>query len=819
MTSRNRKRSATNRSTELTANRIKRAPQFLLSPLSAAVVGAMFSSTTFAQNGVLEEIVVTATKREINLQDVGQSITAFSTADLEKMGIKSMDQYVKALPSVSLTETQPGRNALVMRGINNDSFSYRTDSQVALYLDEQPLTTNSQQVSVRTIDMERVESLPGPQGTLFGSSSQTGTIRLITNKPNFDGMSGQLEAGYGSIKDGGDSYDLSGHLNVPIIDDVLAVRAVAYNSLDGGYVDNVLGKTLKGNFDNANVVEKDFNEYEVFGGRISALWNISDNWSALFAVVGETTESEGSWDTDPYLGDHKITRFYDEWRDDDWYSAAMTLEGDLGFAALTATVTHFDRDIAYEWDNMAYAHSKDRYFGGGLYYEAYQAGDPYYYNYPNYGLYDAGYTASSIVNDQHQERDTIEIRLASQGESKLQWMVGGFYEEIYDEWYYYTKQPDLMSTRAWATAQAYAYYYANYYDVTYPLEATDVGYSNTMERTVEQIAVFGELGYDITDKWSVTGGARWAEFERDEWDRYQFPEGLAAGGGHDVNGEYGDKGKADDVIYKFATNYAFDDDRMAYFLFSQGFRLGGVNSQRAANTGLVPRNYDSDFLNNYELGIKSLWFDGSVKLNASLFLMTWDDYQVDAGGFDAWWLRGKTNGEGAETKGLEVTSSWKATDRLLFEASLFLADPEFTDDYTYPNGDELKEGMTMPGSPDTSAWFAVTYDLPNVLGGDMWFWYDISYQSESWNDVGNIISNNKNGLAPSWTSSNLQVGLDLPSQWSFTLKVNNLFDQDGYGWVNTYDNGDADTFDDPRFHNLRAMEQPRTMWLTARKRF
>jgi iron complex outermembrane receptor protein len=796
--------------------------RFLVAPLAAAVVNALFSASAMAQDKpkALEEIIVTATKRDLNLQDVPQSITAFSTEDIEKMGVRSMNDYVKALPSVSLTATQPGRNSLVMRGINNESYSYRTDSQVALYLDEQPLTTNSQQVSVRTIDMARIEALPGPQGTLFGSSSQTGTMRLITNKPNYDGFGGQVEGSYGTTKGGDDSYDMAGHLNIPIIDDVLAVRAVLYNSHDGGYVDNVLGKTLKGNFDNADVVAENYNEYDVLGGRIAALWNITDNWSGLFSIVGEKTESTGSWDTDPELGDHKITRFFDEFRDDDWYSAAFTLEGDLGFAGLTATVTHFDRDIVYEWDNMAYTQEKDRNYGGGLYYEAYAAGDPNYSNYYNLGLYDSEYTRSSIINDQHQDRDTLEIRLASQSDSKLQWMAGAFYEKIYDEWYYYTKLPDLMSTRAWDTAQAYAAYYAYFYDnVQYPLAPTDVGYSNTMERTVEQIAFFGELTYDITEKWNVTGGARWAEFERDEFDRYQFPEGLAPAGGHDTNGEYGDKGKDDDTTFKISTQYAFDDDRMGYFLFSQGFRLGGVNSQRAASTGQVPRNYEPDYLDNYELGLKSTWLDNTIKFNASLFYMQWSDYHVDASGFGPWWVQGKANGNDAETKGIEINSSWQATDNLRFEVSAFLADPEFTDDYTYPDGAELKAGMTMPGSPEESAWLAVSYDIPNVLGGDLWLWYDISYQSESWNDVDHIIDNDKDGLAPSWTSSNVQVGWDLPSELSFVLKINNVWDEDGYSYVDTYDNSSGDLFGDPRFHNKRALDRPRTAWLTVRKRF
>ena len=796
-----------------------------LTPIAAAVMAVSYSISTVAEeSAAIEEIIVTATKRESSMQDVGQSITAFSGDDIEQMGIRSIEEYVRAMPSIAMQATNPGRNQIVMRGVSTGSNEYRTDSQAAVYLDEQPMTTNSQQVGVRAIDMERIEVLPGPQGTLFGSSSQTGTMRLITNKPNFDGVAGFVDASYGSTQGGDASHEVSGMLNVPIIDDVLSVRAVMYTLDEGGYVDNVYGTTLSGNFDNADVVDDDYNEYELDGGRIAALWNINDKWDLLLSYITEDGRSEGSWETDPYLGDHKITRFVDEFREDDWYSAAFTLTGDLGFAELSVTATHFERDIAYVWDNNVYAQQKDRYFGGGLYYELYYANDPNYVNYYNLGLYDAEYISSAIVNDQYQERDTIEIRLTSSSDSKLRWMVGAYYEDVYDEWYYYTHQPDLMSTRAWATANAYAYYYlylTGSSRVQYPLLPTTVGYSNTFERTVEQIAVFGEMDYDVSDKLTLNFGIRWAEFERDEFDRYQFPEGLSAIGGHTDNGEFGDSGTSSDTIYKIGAQYHIDDQKMIYALFSQGFRLGGVNSQRAANTGAVPRSYDPDYLDNFEVGLKSQWLDNQLQLNASAFHMKWDDYHDSISGVGAWWVRGTVNASTAETTGLEVNATYQPTSRLSISGSLFVANPEFTDDYINPNtgGLEIRDGQAMPGSPEEKAWLSITYDIPDVLGGNMWVYYDISYQSETWNDSANARDLDENGLADSWTYSNLQVGLNLANGWDVTLHINNLFDQETYSWISTYDNDDADLFGDPRYHNVRSIDRPRTTWLQVKKSF
>jgi outer membrane receptor protein involved in Fe transport len=788
----------------------------------------------------LEVIIVTATRRELDLQDVPHGIDVLSSMELERMGAKSLEDAILALPSVSLNNTVPGRNSLVLRGINQDSFDYRTDSQAAVYLDEQPMTTNSQQIGIRAIDMERIEALPGPQGTLFGTSSQTGTLRYITNKPNHRGLSGSVEARYGTTKDGAGSYDLSGHINLPVVEDKLALRAVAYTSLDGGYVDNVLGSSLSGNFDNASVVEEDFNEYETDGGRIAALWNMSDEWSLLASLVTEQTHAEGSWDTDPALGDHKITRFIKEDRDDDWYSAALTLKGDLGFAELSVTGTHLDRDIAYHWDNNSYAQQKDRYFGGGLYYELYYAGDPNYVNYYNLALYNADYIPSTIFNDQHQERDAVEIRLVSQGESRLQWAAGLYYEDVFDEWYYGTVQPGIENTTMWAYADYLAWYYgvsSNYYNnytpntnITYPLVLTDVSYSNTLRRSVEQKAVFAEVSYDLATDWSILGGIRYAEYDRDEFSRFSFPEGLPAGDRCCTDGSFTGVGKSDDTIYKVSLRYNIDDDRMVYALYSQGFRLGGFNSPRAASTGRVPQKYNPDFLDNYEFGIKSRWLDNRLTLNADFFYMDWTDYQTEASFPGIWWLRGNVNARAAETTGFELQADWRVTDQLLLSVNLFKANPEFSEDWSNefvdgvqqpPDPDDLdiRKGMPLPGSPETKYHVSAYYEIPDVLGGDFWFYIDHSYQSETWNNTYNTVNNFTEGLAPSWTHSSLSFGLRMQNQLEFDVNVRNLFDEDGYGYVSTGENDDADLFGDPRYHNLRSQSRPRTIWLSLRKRF
>jgi outer membrane receptor protein involved in Fe transport len=784
------------------------------SSLTAAVVATLYPGLhAWAQQEerrpMLEEIVVTATRREASLQDVPHSITAFTTADIERQAFRNMEDYVKALPSLALVNSLPGRNSLVMRGIATGSQEFRTDSQVAVYLDEQPMTTNSQQVDVRLVDIERLEVLPGPQGTLFGSASQTGTLRIITNKPSFDGFSGQMDASVLTTKDGEESYDLTGHLNVPVVDDKLALRLVGFYAHEGGYVDNVLGATFEGSRDNAAVVEEDFNDYDTYGGRIAAQWRVSRNWSALVSMIGQASEADGSWDTDPALGDFKITRFFDEYREDDWWQASVTTTGDLGFASLTANVSYFDREIAYEFDNMTYEQFKDSFWG--VYY--------------GYGLFNTEYTFGTTFNDQHQDRLSAEIRLTSQGDSRLRWLAGLFFEDVYDEWLYGTKNPDLMSTIGWATANAYAYYarYTGGYDVQYPLPPTEIGYANKFKRTVKQIAVYGEVDFDLTDAWTVTGGARWFQYDREEFDNWQFPQGLPPFGSIGTGGTYTADGKSDDVLFKFSTQYRFDPDRMVYFTFSQGFRLGGSNSQRAASTGIVPLDFDPDKLNNYELGLKSEWFDDTLLLNVALFYMKWDDIQLDNGGgiADQWWLRGTINGGDAETTGAEINATWRATENLLLQLSVFLADPEFPDEFSLATGEVIPAGTPMPLSPESKYWAAIEYTVPNAFGlnGNLWFRLDASYQDAVFNTLESARTNNRGGLVPSYSIGNAQVGVSLTNGWEVSLIVRNVWDEKAVNSLYNDGNYEAQWFGDPRYQNLRTYQRPRSVGLSFRKRF
>jgi len=797
-------------------------------PLATAIVAVLYPATAvFAQNaepGRLEEVVVTATRREINLQSVSQSITAFSTADIEKQAFQNVSDIVRALPSVNKISNQPGNNAIIMRGVATSSAEFRTDSQVSVYLDDQPMTANSQQVEVRPIDLERVESLPGPQGTLFGSSSQTGTLVFITNKPDVTGFSAQFDSEVDTTKGGEESYDISGHVNIPLTDN-LAVRAVGFYAVEGGYVDNVFGTTLDGQFDNAAVVEEDWNDYKVYGGRVAARWQISPAWESTLSLIGQKGETEGGWESDPALGDYKITRFLDEWRDDNWYQASLNAKGDLGFAELSATASYFDRHIKYEYDNANYDQWRTAYYG-------------VYLDQP---LYDTNYLIGPFFNDQTQQRWSYEVRLTSQGESRFQWLAGAFYEDVYDWWRYGSRIPGYETTNSWAYAQYLAYYYNNLgYDIQYPLDPTDVYYVDILDRKVKQKAIFGEITFDLTEKWSVTGGARWFEYERNASELRQSPAGYPIGSDFEGGGLVDSSGKDSDTVLKFATQYRFDDQRMIYALYSEGFRLGGNNSVRAAENGILPLQYKPDTLKNYEVGLKSRWLDSTLQVNVTAFLMEWDDIQLNRSGSTAgnpWWMRGTFNGGKAEQKGVEISVAWRATENLSFDASAFLADPVFSEDTFYPDGDlAIESGTVMPVSPKEKYWLSAEYKLPNLFGVQGTFWTRLSwsYQSQIWNDLDAISDFQEaatpeeradalDQLIPSYTSATLQVGFTHDNGWQTALVVRNLFDEKGVDWLGTSDYssdaGDVLPWTESRWRYVRSLQRPRTIGLTFSKKW
>ncbi len=823
----------------------------------------------------LEEIIVTATRRSMSVQDVPQSIIAFSTAEIERRAMLDVADVAVNLPSITLTTDRAGRNALVYRGISTgiSTSSWYLDSQVAMYLDEMPMTMSTTQLDPRMVDINRVESLPGPQGTLFGSSSQGGTLRVVTNKPDPSGFSAEISTELKFTQGGEESYDFNGWVNIPVSDN-FAVRVVGYSVKEGGYIDNVFataphsvcaaGADCDHNFDvydigpfdpnetdghlsspiqdNAGREEDDFNDYEIVGGRISALWNINEDWEALLTVMSQHSETTGVWFSDTAMGDYKVARFSDDWRKDEWTAGQLTITGDLGFAELTNSFGYADRVQTYQFDNTHYEAWHTRWIGNFVsawrnWYNVYWGLPSYAYNY--YDKYDTGYNGGWITSYQDSERLTNELRLTSTTDSRFQWMVGAFYENFKDGWQDDGVIPNLTSTKAWDYSQWRSCFLQGFgYPTACPLEAasdprtSNSWYHQIFTRDRSQIAVFGEMNYEIVQNLDFTLGARWFEFDRYTVFDRQWPPGLVLEAIL-LSGETTSiqDGKEDDTTYKVGLNYNLSDDKMIYSLYSEGFRLGGRNNPRAVAEGFVPEFYKPDKLNNYELGMKTEWLNGRLLVNGAVFFMDWEDIQMyfSSDQLGLHWLNGQANGGGGENLGVELDILFQATESLQLSFSGYTGDPEYTADYINDEGTQLlTKGSKMPNSARHKITVAADYRIPNALfGGDVWARYDYYWQSEQFSALWRVEAANPNSPdyvegstydVDSFHKSNFQIGWERDS-WSAKLIARNLTNERANTFTGTGVSFYAGYWGHTGYGETHNLARPRTVSLKLTKRF
>ena len=789
----------------------------LTSIASANVISQESSDNELLDPARLEEIIVTATKREENMQDLPQSIQAFSTEDIKTLGFSNMREYKKAIPSLSTVQNSPGRSEVVFRGVSTGSGEWRTDSGTAVYLGDIPMTSATQAVDPRLVDIQRVEALPGPQGTLFGSSSQSGALRIIPNKPDHSSAYGEINTGFSTINKGDKSHYVEAYANTPIIDDKLTIRTVVFDSKDGGYIDNVFGTNIFSDDDNSDVVEKDFNEWDQKGARVTALWSVNDSWDVSLMVMQQDQHSKGDWMSDPGapgLDDLEIVRFHKDDRRDKWWISALNVTGDLGFAELSVTSSYLDREITYEFDanidGQIRAQSVVTY------------GTYIYYNV----LYDTGFQPETYVNDQTAERHTHEIRLSSLGDSRLKWMVGAFYEKTEDYWdYVFARVENLDST-------PFGAYWGLAYETYLP--NTDDWYTEEYNSKTEQKAVFGEMSYGLTDKLTATIGARWFEYERDRTEFKEWPRGNP----YDTDIYEGDDS---DTLYKFAVNYDITDDQMIYALYSEGFRLGGANSKKNP-ASRMPDRYENDSLINKEVGLKSQWLDNRLQLNASFYTMEWDDIQRGITDPDDWSANATINMGDAELSGTEISATFIVSERLSLDASYATNDSELQNDYylsevislTDPESQDWllgANGQEMAIAPPSKWWVGIEYTMPELMEGiDGWIRYDHWWQEAMYHDwwsardaMNSDPTVNGSKLIKDQGEANLQFGVYSGNDWSATLSIWNIWDDRNAQWIASWydDNfGENGTWPEvDRYLNMPSYNQPRTIQISFTKTF
>ena len=590
----------------------------------AAAVSAALAGYTTTQ-AQLEEIIVTATKKTENLQDIAGNIQAITESDLKKAQVVNMEDYAKLIPAMSYVNYTPGTGKVYFRGIADDNGSFISEESSALYLDEQPITQSGMAVDVRMVDIARIEALAGPQGSLYGSSAQSGAIRIITNKPDTSEFAASvdmtLRASATSPRNE-DSWDISGMVNVPISDN-FAIRAVGFTAEDGGYVDVIEGVSarfgLNKNTDfNPSVVREDVNTFKTSGGRIFGKWDTDDGY-IMAGLSAQNNHSDGYNYFDQSKGDLQRVSFYDEPRDDDWTQLSLTIEKDLGFAKLISATSYFDRDVFYQQDRTTYS----MYFGTFCYYYNGYASTSRYCFQPVGTSYAYNDIPGWQTLVQWNSSRTQEFRLSNQSDD-LDWVLGLFYQEREEGWDFETMTVDYRNSLGYANQMASV---ATYLPDRLPVAPTDVWWASYDRTNWETMAVFGEVNYRFNEKVELTVGGRFFDREADKRYWVENPKGaLTADGILPKNKR--DNESNSDFVPKVSIKYNINDDMMVYALYSEGYRPGGVNRGRSS-APIYPDTYDADFLLNTEIGFKSTLADGNVRLNVTYFNMDWENYQIE----------------------------------------------------------------------------------------------------------------------------------------------------------------------------------------------
>lgn len=742
--------------------------------LAGTAVAATVMNPAHAQTAApaLDEVVVTATKRSENLQDVPISVMVLDSKKLADLEVRGFEDYIQFLPTVSYTSNGPGYGQVYMRGISSGGDGNHSASMpsIGVYLDEQPVTTINQILDVHVYDIARVETLSGPQGTLFGQGSQAGTIRIITNKPDV----GQFEAGYDAYADtvahGDPGFGLEGFVNIPI-NDRMAVRLVGWHTDEGGWIDNVPGELnyQMGGItrDNLALVEDDWNTAQTSGARALLKIDLNDNWSVTPGLMYQQSNVNGTWyDNELYTGEEfDITSFFPAWQDEDWYQASLTLEGKIGDLNLVYAGAYLDRDVESEYDYSGYAEYLDSVYASYgytcLYYDALGGcADPSQY----------------VYGDENFKRASHEVRLQSSQEDRFRWTAGLFYQR--QEHYF-----DLQWTvPALNPAQSV-------------IQDSDVVWSTNQDRVDRDKAVFGEVYFDLTDTVTLIGGARYFEYENS---LYGFNGNIGhCTGFFDENGDFvedrdngvpqfpcydtgilDDVSEGDDWAFKGSVEWEVADDKMLYATYSEGFRAGGVNRARVPG---IP-SYEPDWVYNYELGWKTQWADGAVRFNGAVYIVDWEDFQYSFLDFTISNLTIIQNVGTAQTQGLEFELDWTPAEGLLLSLAGSYNDSSLQEDFWRSAEDredglppDAPDGTDMPYVPQWQYTALARYDFQTVnlpwFAQAAWSWRD-----ETWNDL--EVSNERRAMMDSYGVLNLSTGIE-NERWTLSLYANNVTDERG----------------------------------------
>ncbi|MEO1656477.1 MAG: TonB-dependent receptor [Pseudomonadota bacterium] len=707
--------------------------------VSIAAIGAALSTPTLAQTAPPEApdediIFVTANKREQNLQDAALAVTVIGGETLEAPAVSSLADIANRVPGLSVNQISASENIVSIRGLVPTNFRVNSFPLVATYIDEtpisEPITPN-----IALYDLERVEVLRGPQGTLYGESSMGGTIRYVTRAPNLTKYEASVDSTISTTKDGGENYAVNGVVNIPLVESTAALRLVASYEDDGGFVDNEFLGT------------EDIDAFERLGLRGSLLLTPIDPLSIRITGIYQDFETGDaprvfnqpfSLDLHPALpgiGDTAGFRQFEGRQDQELTSLNATIEYDLGPGTLTSATTYYDKSENVLQDETQTTIDLNAFLGGAA---VIQTGTP-------------------VAFDGDIEVFTQELRYTARLADRVDLTVGGYY-----------RNRELASNLQTSSPE-FGQILSGLFMVDY-----DGFLQSAVEQSeYEQFAVFGQATLSVTDTFRITGGLRY--FDEDI-------QGEATLGQLDPNTltavivapDVLDDSESD-VLFKAGVEFDVTPDILLYTNFGQGFRPGGVNARfnPFVSAELSPRTFGSDSVNSYDVGVKSQFFDGTLTLNAEAYFIDYDDPQFTDTRDPQ--FQPVTNAGAAESYGIEIEAFALLTDNWTLGGALSWNNAEFTESALADGlgGFVINDGQELPVNRDTTFNAFTQYRHP-VMGGraDLVLDADISYASDALSDIRDS-ADPLFRVLDSYTVGNLSLGLET-DQYRFAFFVNNL---------------------------------------------
>jgi iron complex outermembrane receptor protein len=746
-----------------------------------------------ADASALQEIVVTARKRQENLQDVPLSIDVFTKKDMQNLGITGFDDYAQKVPSISFISVGPGTQLFVMRGVSDGSNpNYANTSATGFFIDDMSMSWAGVQPDLHLYDIERIEVLNGPQGTTFGASSMAGAIRYVTNKPDVNAFSGGLDFNGGHIQGGQENWTYEGFFNAPIIEGVLGLRLSAFSDSHGGFIRNALTTRTWVNTavsTNAQWARNDYNREHVEGGRVALKGVLNDQWSATLTYSFQRQATQGAWDEDPNLAPRTVERFGPEGHRFEAKTLDFHLDGDVGIGDLVFASTYWSLPTRQQNEYSQYIEN----YQGGANEGVTCLNDPVYGTGP--------YTGCKVPIQYYEyhtnpQRWSNELRLASKPGGRFHWLGGLYWEKTVDKnsgsTYY---MPGLRTNSP-------AFHYYNYYSGTPPgfTSLPPTQWYGYMTRTdYLQTTEFTNISFDITNALNVEAGV--VHFHSNS--RYYSPFGQFAYSPTTPSLNVGSASKWD---AKYGINYKVTDKVMVYADFAQGFRDGGTNSgypQSCYSNG-VPQKYVPDTLNNYEIGLKTESLNGRLVWNTAAYLMHWKQlqtiiYDVDICAPSSF----NVNVGNARIYGVESNINYKISDNWSLQAAGSYTDSRLVS--TQYTTFEPNVGERLPYVPYFSWSWNLRYEHPLVTGLRGYAQMDMAHKGDMWDDLHVEGSNGfPRILQPSYSIANLRLGLNPDGgHWLTEFYITNLTDKNAIIYSNTGNFDLRQTTNEPRVFGVR----------------